>query len=197
MDKEYYDLLDAWREERTSSEILEIDADFYSDMANYSKKLREQTRMLDKTTLKGKITEKEKDYVEKMLNDLSRIRLRKIIQAELNGRPISSAKLSPEEKALHSDLRRLIAKHRKEMKSIFTGRRDDVKEKEAEVVEDKRGEETQGVKVVRFVKALPAIMGVDMKTYGPFEPEDVAALPEENAENLIRRGFAKVVEIKE
>jgi DNA replication initiation complex subunit (GINS family) len=35
-----------------------------------------------------------------------------------------------------------------------------------------------------------------MKTYGPFNPEDVATLPEENAENLIRRGFAKVVEIQ-
>ncbi len=57
-------------------------------------------------------------------------------------------------------------------------------------------EDFTGYKVLRFLKPVPAIMGVDMKTYGPFNPEDVASLPEENAENLIRRGFAMVVEIQ-
>jgi DNA replication initiation complex subunit (GINS family) len=51
--------------------------------------------------------------------------------------------------------------------------------------------------VVRFLQAVPAIMGIDMKTYGPFKPEDVVSLPVENAENLIRRGIAKEVEIRE
>jgi DNA replication initiation complex subunit (GINS family) len=51
--------------------------------------------------------------------------------------------------------------------------------------------------VVRFLQAVPAIMGIDMKSYGPFEPEDVASIPAENAENLIRRGIAKGVEIRE
>ncbi|MFP3952319.1 MAG: hypothetical protein ACLFVP_09305 [Candidatus Bathyarchaeia archaeon] len=194
MDKGYYALLNAWREERKKEEIRELDDSFYSEIADYSKKLREQTRMLDKTALKGKITEKEKEYVEKMLSELSRIRLRKIIQAELEGQPISSSYLTPEEKTLHSDLRHLISNHRKEMKKIFTGR---AKDKESETVEDLSEEEEHSVKVVRFIKPLPAIMGVDMKTYGPFKPEDVAALPEENAENLIRRGFAKIVEMKQ
>jgi DNA replication initiation complex subunit (GINS family) len=49
--------------------------------------------------------------------------------------------------------------------------------------------------VVRFLKAVPAIIGIDMKTYGPFQQEDVVAIPVENAENLIRRGIAKEVEI--
>ena len=38
-------------------------------------------------------------------------------------------------------------------------------------------------------------MGVDMMTYGPFKAEDVASLPAPNAENLIRKGIAKEVEI--
>jgi DNA replication initiation complex subunit (GINS family) len=37
-------------------------------------------------------------------------------------------------------------------------------------------------------------MGVDMKTYGPFKAEDVASLPAQNADNLIRKGIAKLVE---
>ena len=53
----------------------------------------------------------------------------------------------------------------------------------------------QAFKVVRFIQTIPAIMGVDMMTYGPFKAEDVASLPAPNAENLIRKGIAKEVEI--
>jgi len=60
---------------------------------------------------------------------------------------------------------------------------------------DAKPPQKAGLKVVRFLQAVPAIMGIDMKTYGPFEPEDVVSLPVENAENLIRRGIAKEVEI--
>ncbi|MGQ9640308.1 MAG: DNA replication complex subunit Gins51, partial [Candidatus Bathyarchaeia archaeon] len=48
--------------------------------------------------------------------------------------------------------------------------------------------------LVRFTTHIPAIIGVDMKTYGPFEPEDVAILPRENAEALIRQGAAMKIE---
>jgi DNA replication factor GINS len=45
--------------------------------------------------------------------------------------------------------------------------------------------------LVRFLQAIPAIIGPDMKAYGPFKEEDVASLPAENAEILITRGVAK------
>ena len=51
--------------------------------------------------------------------------------------------------------------------------------------------------VLRFLKPLPAIMGIDLKAYGPFDAEDVASIPRENALNLIRRGIAKEVEIEQ
>jgi len=41
---------------------------------------------------------------------------------------------------------------------------------------------------------MPSIIGVDLKTHGPFLKEDIAVLPYENAESLIRRGTA--VEIR-
>jgi len=49
---------------------------------------------------------------------------------------------------------------------------------------------------LRFVKEIPAIVGSDMKTYGPFEPEDIATLPLENARILIKQGVAVEVEVK-
>jgi len=48
--------------------------------------------------------------------------------------------------------------------------------------------------VVRFVQEVPAIIGVDMKTYGPFKPEDIATLPAENAKILIKKGLAVEIE---
>ena len=45
------------------------------------------------------------------------------------------------------------------------------------------------------MKAIPAIVGVDMKTYGPFLAEDVGSVPVENAKGLIKRGLAEAVEV--
>lgn len=44
--------------------------------------------------------------------------------------------------------------------------------------------------LVRFLKPLEALTGVDNTRYGPFEQEDVAVLPFENARTLIEQGVA-------
>lgn len=44
---------------------------------------------------------------------------------------------------------------------------------------------------VRFLKDVPAILGPDMKTYGPFKKGDIAALPKENASIFIKMGIAE------
>ncbi|MFB0514796.1 MAG: hypothetical protein ACETVQ_04380 [Candidatus Bathyarchaeia archaeon] len=50
--------------------------------------------------------------------------------------------------------------------------------------------------ILRFIQEIPAIIGADMKTYGPFKPEDIASLPIENARILIKQGVAVEVEAK-
>jgi len=47
---------------------------------------------------------------------------------------------------------------------------------------------------LRFTKSIPAIMGADMKSYGPFTAEDVASLPTLNAQILIKQGLAVLIE---
>src|SRR4030042_101299 len=46
-----------------------------------------------------------------------------------------------------------------------------------------------------FAKSIPAIMGADMKSYGPFGAEDVASLPAVNARMLVKQGLAVLVEV--
>jgi len=43
---------------------------------------------------------------------------------------------------------------------------------------------------VRFLRDVPAIVGEDLKTYGPFKAGDVAKLPRGNADALVRQGAA-------
>lgn len=48
---------------------------------------------------------------------------------------------------------------------------------------------------LRFVKKSPAIVGVDLLTYGPFEKEDIASMPLKNAEILIREKYAEPLKL--
>ena len=50
--------------------------------------------------------------------------------------------------------------------------------------------------LLRFIQEIPAIVGSDMKIYGPFKPEDIATLPLENARILIKKGVALEVEVE-
>ncbi|HEX2014214.1 MAG TPA: hypothetical protein VLA68_03205 [Nitrososphaera sp.] len=50
--------------------------------------------------------------------------------------------------------------------------------------------------VARFLKATEAFVGVDMSKYGPFQPEDVASLPFENARSIIEGGAAVEVHVE-
>jgi DNA replication factor GINS len=184
----YDALLEAWRRERHVPGLQPLPEGFYAEMTGYVSELREQTRMLEKGSMRGRIAEKERENAERMLRELSDLRLRKIVDTELEGVAVAGSALSREERALQADLRRLLSGHEDRLKSILMGRAPRV---------EARPRPRAGLKVVRFLQAVPAIMGIDMKTYGPFRPEDVASIPEENAENLIRRGLAKEVEIPE
>jgi DNA replication factor GINS len=50
--------------------------------------------------------------------------------------------------------------------------------------------------VVRFLRATEAFVGVDMNKYGPFQQEDVASLPFENARSIIEGGAAAEVHVE-
>ena len=183
----YDTLFEAWRRERHREELQPIQEGFYSEMTKYISQLREQSHMLDTSSIKGRISQKEGEYAERLLKELSQMRLRKIVKAELDGAAITGSSLSREESAFHADLRGVLSSHEERLKSILMGREPQI---------DAKPPPRTDHKVVRFLQAVPAIIGMDMETYGPFNPEDVVSLPIENAENLIRRGIAKEVEIK-
>ncbi|MBS7638552.1 DNA replication complex GINS family protein [Candidatus Bathyarchaeota archaeon] len=184
----YGRLLEAWMRELEAEVLQQLPEGFYREMSEYVSRLREQTRMLEHGTMRSRIALKEREYAERMLRELFNTRLRKIVSMEVEGVQVEASALQPEEKLFHSELRRILSEHVERLKSILLGRPPRIEAKQTA-----KGD----YKVVRFLQAIPAIMGVDMKTYGPFKPEDVASIPLENAESLIRRGVAKEVEVSE
>ncbi len=51
--------------------------------------------------------------------------------------------------------------------------------------------------VIRFLKEIDQIVGADLEKYGPFNSEDVATLPYENAQALIAKKIAMKVRLED
>jgi DNA replication factor GINS len=201
----YSRLYDAWRREKQRIDIQPLQENFHAAIAEYITQLREQTKTADKSTLAGKIMEKEKEHVERMIGEINQVRMRKIVILEVEEKPVDVLNLTAEEKRLQVELRRLLAAHSQGIKHVLV-----VREYKTEITlpqntqpqtqpqqttQPPQQKPQQAFKVIRFTQTIPAIMGVDMMTYGPFKAEDIASLPAPNAENLIRKGIAKEVEI--
>jgi len=199
MSDRYKRLHRTWEKENEKPGLQNIPDEFLHEMRRYSEELNKTPT--DPGALTGSITKKERQFVGQMLRELTETRLRKIVTKELRGEPIDAQAMTPEEQRLHANLRQLLLGYRQGA---------DIPEPEAPpTVQAPRlapaprpsvtasHEALKGdLVVIRFLKPLPAIMGVDMKAYGPFDPEDVASIPRQNAVNLIRRGIAKLVEIE-
>ena len=51
--------------------------------------------------------------------------------------------------------------------------------------------------VIRFLKNSDEILCVDSEKYGPFKEEDIATLPNENAQELISNKIATKIRLEE
>jgi DNA replication factor GINS len=180
----YAELSAVWKKELENAELEKLPPDFYSNLANYLKKLREESRMLDKRTVKASLLRKEMRNVRHMVKGLIETRYRKIVRKLSAGEEIPRDVLTPEEEKICLRVFPLAEAMRNFAKGVLRGHLTDV------------GVQNQHKRtVLRFLKDVPAIIGADMKAYGPFKVEDVASLPVENAKILVKQGLAETVEV--
>jgi DNA replication factor GINS len=183
----YDELYKAWAKERETTEIQALPKDFYFKLAGYIKKMKDESRMLDEKTVRAKLLRREFKNVKKMVKELLRMRYEKALRKTMNGEMIDKEALTHEEEKLLGEVAPSLESHQTLLKDIVNGRSPQVEAKE----------EKPKTVILRFVQEIPAIIGADMKTYGPFKPEDIASLPVENARILIKQGVAVEVEAKE
>jgi len=180
----YNELYEIWKRELESGELEKLPPDLYSKIADYLRRLKEESRMLDKKTVKASLLKKEIQNVKRLTHDLIRTRYKKLAMKAIKGDKVPSGVLTVEEEKVYTGVSPFPEAFRSFVKNILRGSMPKVG------VEQKR-ERT----VLRFVKDVPEIIGADMKPYGPFNVEDVASLPIENAKILIRQGLAEEIEV--
>jgi DNA replication initiation complex subunit (GINS family) len=179
----YDELYTAWKAEIESRELEKLPPEFYCRAAEYMKKLREEGRMLDKKTLKTNLLRKEMHNAKHVIHELIQTRYRKIVSKTAKGEEISQELLTPEERIIYSKISPFSESVQNLALEIVRGQTPKIKM------------ETEHRRVtLRFLKDVPAIIGADMKTYGPFKIEDVGVLPTENTRILIKQGLAEKVE---
>lgn len=180
----YDRLYEIWKHEIQNTELENLPPNFYSEIADFLRKFREETRMLDKKTVKARLLKHELRNVKRMLRDTMRARYKKILRKASEGEKLSSSILTPEEEKLLVGVLPLAEAFQNFSRNILQGH-----------LTQMTVEQNRKTFPLRFLKEVPAIVGVDMKLYGPFLAEDIAAVPSENAKVLIKQGLAQRIEV--
>ena len=181
----YTEILDIWRKEKLDDELQALNPNFYSELIG-SIKEKNESPILDKKDLKGKLLKDEMDRVEKIILDIIELRFQKIIKAIMRDE-LPSKVLTEEETIIHKELMKSFQFLKGFNKRVIKEKNNDGQKPIENAIDDSKI-------LVRFVKDVPTIMGIDMKKYGPFKKEDVATLLVDNAKTLIDRGIAIKVE---
>ena len=180
----YSQLYEIWKQELENPELVKLPQDFYAGIVEYVKKLREESRMLDKRAVKANILRKEMQNVRRMVWELMWVRYRKIADKAVKGEDVSREALTIEEEQIYRKVSPLA-----ETVSNFV----------TEILHGHEPRTTADLKrtriTIRLIRDIPAIIGADMKTYGPFKTEDVASMPAENVKILVKQNLAEKIEI--
>jgi DNA replication factor GINS len=178
----YTTLYQLWETEKEQLELQPLNRTFFQDLSQYVKTLREELQALDEKTWKTELLLEEQKRIKTLLADFTITRFQKMLDAVKAGRELTSNQLTTEEEYSYNALQ-LIWKH---LQTVIT---DILRGRSPKIPSDLSMKKPKRL-LIRFLQAIPAIVGPDMKTYGPFNEEDVAYLPTENAEVLIKRNIA-------
>jgi DNA replication factor GINS len=179
----YDELFRTWKQELENNDLTGLPDDFYARAADYVRRLGEESRMLDKRTAKANLLRKETENAKRMIRELIHTRYRKLVKKAAEGKKVPPDVLTGEEERIFAGVYAFSDAFQVLMREVLQGRKPRVENRQ----EHKRD-------VLRFAGPVPAIIGADMKPYGPFQAEDVASLPVDNAKILVKQQLAKRIE---
>jgi DNA replication initiation complex subunit (GINS family) len=163
-------------DEKNSKEVLKIPQDTYQEIAAHIKTIRPESSEKEKT-LVSELSMAERQILAEIAKRLIELRIQKF-----NRDPDADvSNLSLEERYIIEPLIQSQKRFERIGESLFNGQVGELVHLSESV--------KQKYVYVRFLQPYAAISGVDLATYGPFEPEDVAILPLENAKSLLRNGI--------
>lgn len=176
----YQKLIEAWDRELNSVELQPLCEDFYAEIKEYLEGLKVMGQE-EASGIEGALRRRELERAESLFLDLMKRNAMKIFESLiLGGAMPDQSKLTVEEKDAVKHLENF-------KKTLMEG--GSLKPQTEKGIKEGR-EEGEGKLLLRLLKPLPKITGLDLKNYGPFETEDLATLPASNADPLIKRGIA-------
>jgi DNA replication factor GINS len=192
----YNELYSAWQREIDDPTLGGLPLDFYAKISQYLKHIKEEDKVLDKKSVKTSLLEHESVNVERMLKELLGLRYRKIIKTATKTQKLPTELLTVEEARMCETFADFTKAYHKFTDNLMQGQLN-VEPIKVVVKTETNAAAPQPHKrsTIRFLKNIPAIMGADMKSYGPFIAEDVASLPPQNAQILVKQGLAVLVEV--
>jgi len=155
------------REEQRSPKPTKLPAGFYDSVKSYLQYKRDSGSR--KMSLETK-------NVERLVEDIFNRRERKILNSALIAArtSIPPENLTEEEKEFFDQVVFLVKKRREQLLDIMIAR-----------------EPSEQLGLVVFKEEVPAFVGSDLKNYGPFRKGDIAKLPDENKEVLLKQGIVE------
>jgi DNA replication factor GINS len=192
----YNELYSAWQREIDDPTLGGLPLDFFTKISQYLKHIKEENKVLDKKSVKTSLLEHESANVERMLKELLGIRYRKIIKTVTKTQQLPTELLTVEEARMCETFADFTKSYHKFTDNLMQGQLN-VEPIKVVIKTETYAAAPQPHKrsTIRFLKNIPAIMGADMKSYGPFVAEDVASLPPQNAQILVKQGLAVLVEV--
>jgi DNA replication factor GINS len=188
-DSFYENLFSKWREENDKKQLNPLPQDYYQKIAEHIGRNKRLLKELDQKSTRAVLLNEELQQTKKIARNLVTARRCKILQMVSQGETIPAEDLTVEDERLYTSILSAINEYYEKTNLS-----------QEERVEDKKGADERGTPkriLVRFLREIPAIIGSDMRTYGPFKTEDIATLPAENAMALVRQGFAVEVRVQD
>ncbi len=160
--------------ETENDSVQEVNADLYTSISEFVGQLKSEGY----DGVEAKVKESLINMVSEMTNLLLKIRLQKAVKSN----KLDYTNLLDEEKFILDAQDEML--ERREM--ILSGALNGKSKLLESIAQNHKTKST----VVRFLKEMDQMVGADMEKYGPFKVEDVATIPNDNAQALIAKKIA-------
>lgn len=179
----YDKLYDHWKREKLDSNLQSIEREFYEELARYMNQLRDYLRSIDEQSAESRLAAAEFQRAERLSREVIEMRVRKIlriVESKSSIEVVSKAVVG-DEKFIFDSALETSKMYNSIVQKVLAG---EIEGQDATDMPTKPKNVT--MVLIRFLVEVPAIVGVDLRSYGPFKAEDVATIPLQNAEILIK-----------
>ena len=162
-----------------NNEIQQINSEFYTSISQFIGKL--------KTEEYSGIEEKIKNDLVKTTNLLTQLIMKIRLEKTITNKNIDITKLADEERFVIDSSDEMKERNEMVLASTLNGK--------TKVLESISKNFKTKLISVRFLKNAEEFIGADSEKYGAFKPEDVATIPNQNAQELIIKNVAVKINI--